>query len=439
MLSVSVGRSGLVGTTRNVVREVQNREVTFLAASISYYTLVSLVPLLLLSVVVATFVGGEALQQQVEDLAGRYLLPAGAEVVDAALQNRGGQGSIGAASFALTVWGALKIFRGLDVAFSRVYGSETGGLLDQVRDALITLGAIGAGVVGVVVASAIIAFLPLPFVSIVSPILLTVLLCAAFFPLYYMLPDADLTVREALPGTVFSAVGWTVLSAVFGVYATIAGGSVASAFGAILLLVTWFYFSGIMLLTGAVINAVVGNRLPDGSRQLQQAGERYDVPTNMSDEQDYEERAREDRSSADRRPGREERDYQEREPRGAPDISELEAQVEDLRADLDAVEADVTERTVERPQLEDELKRYVRSRMRRGRARGWGPYLVLLYGTVMTLGAFYFLEGLVAIAAMLILFLSTLGLYVLFLVVGVGLNAMGLPRWAIDAVRDWRR
>jgi predicted RND superfamily exporter protein len=126
------------------------------------------------------------------------------------------------------------------------------------------------------------------------------------------------------------------------------------------------------------------------------------------------------------------------EPRGAPDISTLEDRVEELRADLDAFETDVDERTVKKPELEAELERYVRDRMRRGRARGWGPYLVLLYGTVMTLGAFYFLDGIYAIAAMLVLFLSTLGLYVLFLLVGIGLNVLEVPGQAIDAVRERR-
>jgi len=120
--------------------------------------------------------------------------------------------------------------------------------------------------------------------------------------------------------------------------------------------------------------------------------------------------------------------------RPAPDIEELAGRVAELRADLDAVD----DRTVEKPALEAELKRYVRARMRRGHARGWGPYLVLLYGTVMVLGAFYFLEGLVAIAAMLVLFLSTLGLYTLFVLVGVGLNAIEVPGRALDAVRERR-
>ena len=93
-------------------------------------------------------------------------------------------------------------------------------------------------------------------------------------------------------------------------------------------------------------------------------------------------------------------------------------------------------RTVDKPAVESELKRYVRSRMRRGHARGWGPYLVLLYGTVLILGAFSFLDGLYAIAAMLILGLSTLGLYTLFIIVGIGLNLLETPGKALDYARD---
>ncbi|MEZ3116082.1 hypothetical protein RYH80_09165 [Halobaculum sp. MBLA0147] len=119
---------------------------------------------------------------------------------------------------------------------------------------------------------------------------------------------------------------------------------------------------------------------------------------------------------------------------GAPDLSELADELAELRSELDAVE----DRTVEKPALEAELKRYVRARMRRGRARGWGPYLVLLYGTIMTVAAFRFLDGWFAIGAMLILFLSTLGLYTLFVLVGVGLNLLSVPSRAADAIRRRR-
>jgi membrane protein len=99
----------------------------------------------------------------------------------------------------------------------------------------------------------------------------------------------------------------------------------------------------------------------------------------------------------------------------------------DLREDLEDLETRIDERTVHRDELEDDLQEYVRWRARRGHARGWGPYLVLLYGTAMTLGAFYFLSGLWAVLAMLVIWLSTLGLYALMLLVGVGINAVTLP------------
>lgn len=127
------------------------------------------------------------------------------------------------------------------------------------------------------------------------------------------------------------------------------------------------------------------------------------------------------------------------EPRGAADIGELEARLAELRAEFDDFEDDIEDRTVDKSAVETDLKRYVRRKLRRGHARGWGPYLVLLYGTIMTLGAFYWLQNdWVAILAMLIIFLSTLGLYTLFVIVGVGFNILGAPGKALDFVRDRR-
>jgi hypothetical protein len=126
------------------------------------------------------------------------------------------------------------------------------------------------------------------------------------------------------------------------------------------------------------------------------------------------------------------------EPRGAPDVTALQDEVAELRADLDAVEGDLEERTLPRSKMEAELKRYVRRQTRRGHARGWGPYLVLLYGVVVTLAAFQWLEGPWAILAMVVTFLSTLGLYVLFVLVGVGFRLLGSPRRLAERVREFR-
>ena len=120
------------------------------------------------------------------------------------------------------------------------------------------------------------------------------------------------------------------------------------------------------------------------------------------------------------------------------EVERLEDELYRVRGELARFEKAVEDRTVDKPALEGELRRYVRQRMRRSRARGWGPYLVLLYGTVMTVGAFYFLAGVWAILAMFVVWLSTLGLYVVMLGVGAILTITGAPMRAWDAISGWR-
>lgn len=430
MSSVALSRPGnAIAVGRSIVREIQERDVTFMAASISYYTFVSLIPFLVLATVVALFLGGAEFKDAIV-LAARNELPGtGAKLIEDTLEAETAQGGLGVVSFFLTLWGALKVFRGVDIAFSRVYGSGVEGLVDQIRDGIVVIVAIALGIAGIAAVTSVMATMQSPFVNLISPLVLLLSLCVAFFPLYYVLPDVDLSPREAIPGTIFAAIGWTILGAGFGVYASATSSSEsggAAVVGAVLLLLTYFYFSGILLLTGAVVNAVLGGRLTD--RQVQQPSGRQFAPTDMSDERTDEAARRDDPTRRDV------------EPAGAPDINELEGRVRELRADLDAFEDDVGNRTVEKPELEAELKQYVRAKMRRGHAHGWGPYLVLLYGTVLTLGAFYTFEsGLLAIAAMLIIFLSTLGLYVLFVMIGLSFNLLNVPAKAVGKVREKRQ
>lgn len=252
--------SAVVAVARDLFETTREGEISFLAAAISYFTLVSLVPLLVLAAVVAVSVGGDALRAQLLVYV-ESNLPAAEQYVEAALADETGQGGIGVVSLLVSLWGALKVFRGFDTAFSRIYGSDVGGLVDQIRDAVTVLVSLGAGMFGVVALVTVVAILDFSLFGLVSPLLLLVALTVGFLPLYYVLPDADVSVREALPGAVFAAVGYTLLAAAFGIYAALAGG-MAGALGAVLLLVTYFYFAGTVLLVGAVLNVVLarGNR-----------------------------------------------------------------------------------------------------------------------------------------------------------------------------------
>jgi len=440
-----------LATAKAVVDTAQEQQITFLAASVAYYAFVSLLPALLLLLVLASTIGGEAFAEQIVGATQEFLTPAGEDAISGAIEAAPGRGGATIVGVGVLIWSTLKVFRALDTAFVAVYvDTETLGFLSQLKDALIVLVGISVGVGVMIVAGTILAALPLgPASQVVSILALPAVLTVAFLPMYYYFPNQPISLGEAVPGAVFAGVGWTLLQAGFQIYA--AGAAQYEAYGVIggiLLLVTWLYFAAIILILGAVLNAVRGVSEPssppfstetDGSgrreasadRQLQQAGGR-DSAHNMARE------GREASTDAEEQTSVGE-DNDRVEPRGAPDIGEIDDRVDELRSEFDAFEADVRERTVDKPSVESELKGYVRSRMRRGHARGWGPYLVLLYGTGLTLGAFYtFQSDLFAIVAMLIIFLSTLGLYVVFMVVGVGLNLLGVPGKAIDMARDRR-
>ena len=429
--------STAIGTAQRIADIASDRQVTFLAAAIAYYAFVSLIPALLLLVAVGTATFGEAAAAELVAVAGALLTPAGADAVTAAVAS--GEGRTGASLFGLAAltWSTLKVFRGLDTAFAAVYGTENApGFLGRLADAAAVAFAVGVGIGVTVGVGALVAAVDAPpAVAAASVLALPGVLAGVLLPMYYVLPQPAISVREALPGAAFAAVGWTLLQAGFRLYAAGAARyQLYGVIGGILLLVTWLYLAAVVVVVGGVINAVLAGRANGGhgddaargvrqwppsgftaDRQLQHGPDR---PTDMNGESDD----ADDAGDAER-------------PRGAPDVAELHAEVRRLRAEFDEFEDDVERRTVDKPAVESELKRYVRARMRRGHARGWGPYLVLLYGTVLTLGALSFLNGVFAIAAIVVLGLSTLGLYTVFVVVGIGLNLLETPGKALDYAR----
>ncbi|WP_276279865.1 YhjD/YihY/BrkB family envelope integrity protein [Halorussus caseinilyticus] len=405
----------VVNVGRSVVEEAREQEITFLAASTAYYAFVSLIPLLLLAFTVVSFVASDQLARDVVSQASGLLTATGQEQLIDFITNPQGRGGTTVIGLVVLAWSAIKVFRGFDEAFSTIYATDgETGIADQVKDALLVLTAIGAGVVVLVLTGAATALFPqFPLVGALSTLVQLVALVPVFLPLYVVFPDVDVSIREALPGAVLVTVGWTVLQVLFRIYAGVSSTSPSQFLGTALLLVTWLYFASVLVLLGGVVNVVLADR---GS---------------------YAERTREpDETRIERKQELLSRYMTDDE--SAPDIVELRDELRELRADVESFEEDIETRTVEKPEVESELKQYVRKRMRRGHARGWGPYLVLLYGTVMTLGAFFWLRGAWAIFAMAIVWLSTLGLYTLMVMFGFGIGVLSLPGRITDRIGNFR-
>ncbi|WP_126661229.1 YihY/virulence factor BrkB family protein [Haloterrigena salifodinae] len=248
-------------TLTAVYRTASDRDVSFLAAAVAYYAFVSLIPLVLLALVVGSLLGGEDAAQRLITVAGDFLPAAGEELVTDALTTESGRAQATVVALAVSVWGALKVFRGLSLAFNKVYGEVVDeSLVDQLRDGLVVIVA-GAGAMGLmIVIGWIVGFAAkvLPFAGVLSWLTLLIGLVLVFLPIYYVLPPISVAFADVLPGAAFAAVGWTILQAGFQLYASNAGQYQAyGAVGAVLLFVTWLYFAGMLILFGAVLNVVL--------------------------------------------------------------------------------------------------------------------------------------------------------------------------------------
>ncbi len=265
-MASSVRRAASFG--KQTVAGIQEKNVPFMAASIAYQAFISLIPLLVLVFFLVTLVGDEQFAADVTAATEGFLPESGQLLVEESLEESPATAGSSLIGLVVLVWGALKIFRGLDTAFSEIFDSTgENSFLEQLRDALIVFGAIGGALLAAGAASVVFAFFPeIPYLGVLNAILLVGVLTLAFLPMYYFFPDVDVSVRQVVPGVVLAAVGWTVLQSLFQVYVAVASDSdAAGPVGAILLLLTWLYFGGLILLSGAVVNAVGTGYLEPGS------------------------------------------------------------------------------------------------------------------------------------------------------------------------------
>ncbi|MCU4926261.1 YihY/virulence factor BrkB family protein [Halobacteria archaeon AArc-dxtr1] len=259
---------------RTVVDVVREHNVTFMAGSIAHAAFLSILPLLLLLFIVVGAVGNEFLTEQITALARDHLSPAGEGLVFEALtdaSDRAGASLIGVASL---LWGMLRIFRGISTAFDELYEGEDRSASGRVIDGLVVFVAILLATVGAGFGATVLAAVDHAVVEVLTPVALFVGLTAAFFPMYYVFPNADVGPREALPGALVAAAGWVVLEAVFGIYAGLVDTvGTYETLGAVILLLVWLYGTALVLLVGAALNVVVGGH------HVEDADERDEAPS----------------------------------------------------------------------------------------------------------------------------------------------------------------
>ena len=88
------------------------------------------------------------------------------------------------------------------------------------------------------------------------------LIFLVFIAIYWIVPNVKLRWKSVLPGATFATIGWILTSLVFSFYVGNFGSysNTYGSIGAIIALMMWLYFSGIILMLGGQLNAVMSER-----------------------------------------------------------------------------------------------------------------------------------------------------------------------------------
>lgn len=246
---------------RAVVHEVRVEKLTFVAGSIAYHAFISILPLMLLVLTLIQRTQNTALRDSIVGLMQAVLTTEASAVIQRGLVEADASVSLLGAAF--LVWGAMRIFRGLDTAFSDIYETESENTFaDQLGDGLVLLTTVTLAIVATSLIGSRLPVIETGLVGVSLRALATVVgLFIVFYPMYYIFPDTDVSALEIVPGTAFAAVGVAIAQAVFTIFKS--GATGGNLIASILVLLTWLYVIGLLLLIGAAINAVFSNRSSD--------------------------------------------------------------------------------------------------------------------------------------------------------------------------------
>ena len=254
-----------LSVSKAVVHELRAEKITFMAGSIAYHAVLSTLPLLLVAIVILSAVGDQSLQSGFIDAVGAAFTPETETALVRELEAAQVSTGVSLLGAIVLLWGTLRIFRCLDTAFSDVY--DTGArdsVVDQFVDAAVVLVSFGVAVAGAWVLGSVFPSGdagPLAWLS--YRVALVSMLAVTFFPMYYVFPDANVTAREVLPGVFAAAFGLMVFASLFRFYIELSSPDAGTVIAGVIVLLTWLYFSSLVLLLGAVLNAVLSNRSLD--------------------------------------------------------------------------------------------------------------------------------------------------------------------------------
>lgn len=251
-------------------KKCKEDNVSAFASQAAFFIVMSLIPFIMLfiSLIQYTPVTESMIMEMVNKVMPTYISPFLISIIHEMYSHSVG---IISATAVVAVWSAAKGIQYLSNGLNTVYDIEEtrNWLFLRLRAILYTLMllvSIVASLVLMVFGNSLQNFLVkyVPFISKLTgmiirsrSLILLAVLIVFFAVMFKMLPNRKATIRSQLPGSVMSAVGWSLLSFGISIYVDYFNGfSMYGSLTTIVLVMLWLYFGMYILLLAAEVNNI---------------------------------------------------------------------------------------------------------------------------------------------------------------------------------------
>jgi len=267
---------------RRTLKEMADDDVLNLAAQLAYYFLFALFPALLCVIAITSYLPLHHFTDDVVRALGRVMPTEGLTLIQTQMLRLAERRDGGLAGLGLlgALWSSTAAVSGLIDALNGAYDIQEGRAWWKVR--LIAIALTITLAVFVVVATTLVlagpqladwmahrfgfgSFFLVAWKVLQWPFAMA-LVSTAVGLVYYFAPDAEQDWSWITPGSLVATLLWFVVSLVFRLYVVRFGNYEATygALGAVIILLTWFYLTGLVILLGAELNAEIEHASPWG-------------------------------------------------------------------------------------------------------------------------------------------------------------------------------
>lgn len=264
-------------------KEWNEDEASLLAAALSYYTAVSIAPLLVLVlVIVGMFLGQAAAEGELVTQLRAAMGTEGAQFLETVIQNAD-QPTLasvaGILSFLTLLWGSTNVFAQLQNSLNKIWNVErkpNAGIWATLRSRLLSFTMV-LGVAFMLLVSLVLSTFLSVFVKwghgllpgadfvwqIVNFLVSFGVITLLFAAIFKVLPDVKIAWRDVWLGAVVTALLFTIGKYLLGLYLANAG-SAYGAVGSLVVFLLWVFYSAQILFMGAEFTQVYARRYGSG-------------------------------------------------------------------------------------------------------------------------------------------------------------------------------